>query len=145
MYSMEFLVDVVRYAKSRIILLKYLQQNVIDFAWIFFTNIVHDYSPIVKNLYCMLGVHAVESRSEEHTSELQSRFDLVCRLLLEKKRTWKYQRGAAQKITEAEAVDVAAVAVPCRPSWGSNHAVPLAVTRMPHKYLYATAEYSIMQ
>src|SRR5437868_11588269 len=29
---------------------------------------------------------AIESaRSEEHTSELQSRFDLVCRLLLEKK------------------------------------------------------------
>src|SRR5699024_11469440 len=26
---------------------------------------------------------AVNSRSEEHTSELQSRFDLVCRLLLE--------------------------------------------------------------
>src|SRR5699024_11987075 len=25
-----------------------------------------------------------KSRSEEHTSELQSRFDLVCRLLLEK-------------------------------------------------------------
>src|SRR5438067_3869744 len=29
---------------------------------------------------------AVERRSEEHTSELQSRFDLVCRLLLEKKK-----------------------------------------------------------
>src|SRR5437868_13075314 len=28
----------------------------------------------------------VPSRSEEHTSELQSRFDLVCRLLLEKKK-----------------------------------------------------------
>src|SRR5699024_1940424 len=28
---------------------------------------------------------AVNHRSEEHTSELQSRFDLVCRLLLEKK------------------------------------------------------------
>src|SRR5699024_12088140 len=28
-------------------------------------------------------------RSEEHTSELQSRFDLVCRLLLEKKKTSK--------------------------------------------------------
>src|SRR5699024_12710010 len=27
-----------------------------------------------------------ERRSEEHTSELQSRFDLVCRLLLEKKK-----------------------------------------------------------
>src|SRR2546428_2214076 len=29
---------------------------------------------------------AVEGRSEEHTSELQSRSDLVCRLLLEKKK-----------------------------------------------------------
>src|SRR5699024_11758100 len=28
----------------------------------------------------------VNFRSEEHTSELQSRFDLVCRLLLEKKK-----------------------------------------------------------
>src|SRR5207249_6674152 len=27
----------------------------------------------------------LKKRSEEHTSELQSRFDLVCRLLLEKK------------------------------------------------------------
>src|SRR5438067_5371058 len=27
-----------------------------------------------------------DGRSEEHTSELQSRFDLVCRLLLEKKK-----------------------------------------------------------
>src|SRR5207249_11248754 len=37
------------------------------------------------------GAHAIISadngmRSEEHTSELQSRFDLVCRLLLEKKK-----------------------------------------------------------
>src|SRR5699024_5657092 len=33
---------------------------------------------------------AVEvTRSEEHTSELQSRFDLVCRLLLEKKKNLK--------------------------------------------------------
>src|SRR5699024_11710984 len=29
-------------------------------------------------------------RSEEHTSELQSRFDLVCRLLLEKKKYKRY-------------------------------------------------------
>src|SRR5207249_5275749 len=28
----------------------------------------------------------ITDRSEEHTSELQSRFDLVCRLLLEKKK-----------------------------------------------------------
>src|SRR5699024_11515443 len=29
---------------------------------------------------------SLPGRSEEHTSELQSRFDLVCRLLLEKKK-----------------------------------------------------------
>src|SRR5207249_12292341 len=32
------------------------------------------------------GTAHVRWRSEEHTSELQSRFDLVCRLLLEKKK-----------------------------------------------------------
>src|SRR3989449_3082849 len=32
-------------------------------------------------------VHNIEKRSEEHTSELQSRLHLVCRLLLEKKKT----------------------------------------------------------
>ena len=31
-------------------------------------------------------------RSEEHTSELQSRFDLVCRLLLEKKKKKKHKK-----------------------------------------------------
>src|SRR5207249_8971999 len=31
-------------------------------------------------------------RSEEHTSELQSRFDLVCRLLLEKKNSHMWYR-----------------------------------------------------
>src|SRR5438067_9687758 len=31
----------------------------------------------------------ITARSEEHTSELQSRFDLVCRLLLEKKKKKK--------------------------------------------------------
>src|SRR5699024_12601824 len=31
------------------------------------------------------GQVRIKTRSEEHTSELQSRFDLVCRLLLEKK------------------------------------------------------------
>src|SRR5207249_6944247 len=34
-------------------------------------------------VYCSL--EELIERSEEHTSELQSRFDLVCRLLLEKK------------------------------------------------------------
>src|SRR5699024_11507770 len=35
-------------------------------------------------------------RSEEHTSELQSRFDLVCRLLLEKKKK-KHKRRHVHK------------------------------------------------
>src|SRR5699024_11827178 len=38
------------------------------------------------------------SRSEEHTSELQSRFDLVCRLLLEKKKKKKNYKLTANKI-----------------------------------------------
>ena len=37
----------------------------------------------VKKIYKMGEVEI--TRSEEHTSELQSRSDLVCRLLLEKK------------------------------------------------------------
>src|SRR5207249_9130554 len=35
------------------------------------------------------------TRSEEHTSELQSRFDLVCRLLLEKKK--KLSKNTCQR------------------------------------------------
>src|SRR5215204_7075185 len=34
--------------------------------------------------------HSAEPRSEEHTSELQSHSDLVCRLLLEKKKNKLY-------------------------------------------------------
>src|SRR2546429_1918362 len=39
----------------------------------------------------MSNVHLVaQNRSEEHTSELQSRLHLVCRLLLEKKKNRRY-------------------------------------------------------
>src|SRR5690554_7397571 len=45
----------------------------------------------VKNLGFKVGLHTAginpKARSEEHTSELQSRPHLVCRLLLEKKKT----------------------------------------------------------
>src|SRR5260221_8164993 len=37
------------------------------------------------------GIPTANTRSEEHTSELQSHSDLVCRLLLEKKKK-KYRR-----------------------------------------------------
>src|SRR5438034_8051712 len=36
------------------------------------------------------GAEDAAGRSEEHTSELQSHSDLVCRLLLEKKKNTKY-------------------------------------------------------
>src|SRR5438105_9987677 len=38
---------------------------------------------------CSPGSASARRRSEEHTSELQSRVDLVCRLLLEKKKKKK--------------------------------------------------------
>src|SRR5207249_11078773 len=44
--------------------------------------------PVIQVVASFPGCSARASRgrSEEHTSELQSRFDLVCRLLLEKKK-----------------------------------------------------------
>src|SRR3989440_619146 len=39
----------------------------------------------VSKFYLQSGTYLI-ARSEEHTSELQSRSDLVCRLLLEKKK-----------------------------------------------------------
>src|SRR5437868_13272351 len=48
---------------------------------------VDDDRPAVRDLELdLLRRQRAKDRSEEHTSELQSRFDLVCRLLLEKKK-----------------------------------------------------------
>src|SRR2546429_2649204 len=47
-----------------------------------------DYASGVKNV----ADYARRIRSEEHTSELQSRLHLVCRLLLEKKKTTKLSK-----------------------------------------------------
>src|SRR2546422_1616108 len=46
----------------------------------------------------------LDARSEEHTSELQSRLHLVCRLLLEKKKTYRPRcaaRGRARTSLES--------------------------------------------
>src|SRR5476649_3093436 len=49
------------------------------------------------------GVRAgLSIRSEEHTSELQSHSDLVCRLLLEKKKR-KHSHGRGRKYNETQA------------------------------------------
>src|SRR5438105_9913856 len=39
-----------------------------------------------KTIFQAVKPGSMDARSEEHTSELQSRVDLVCRLLLEKKK-----------------------------------------------------------
>src|SRR5699024_11334149 len=41
----------------------------------------------------LIAPPTMPARSEEHTSELQSRFDLVCRLLLEKKKKTHKRRA----------------------------------------------------
>src|SRR5437868_11863794 len=57
----------------------------------------HENSVFRLRVLSFLTLTRGNKRSEEHTSELQSRFDLVCRLLLEKKKkkeqTKKLQRS----------------------------------------------------
>src|SRR5260221_964598 len=43
-------------------------------------------------------------RSEEHTSELQSHSDLVCRLLLEKKKNWLFLISVAPPESECQTI-----------------------------------------
>src|SRR5437868_14118461 len=45
-----------------------------------------DWPRLAREAAVGLSGSALTNRSEEHTSELQSRFDFVCRLLLEKKK-----------------------------------------------------------
>src|SRR5699024_6288457 len=65
-----------------------------DLTGLFFST-KHEKCQSPQRLRCLCIMHRLPSqdlrlqhkhRSEEHTSELQSRFDLVCRLLLEKKK-----------------------------------------------------------
>src|SRR5436309_12679072 len=58
----------------------------------------------------MSKLHSVETqggggqRSEEHTSELQSRENLVCRLLLEKKKTLLFTAAICVIVNQVECV-----------------------------------------
>src|SRR5438067_9946716 len=52
-----------------------------DFSFVYVSQHISRSLPLGYALSAFWG-----GRSEEHTSELQSRFDLVCRLLLEKKK-----------------------------------------------------------
>src|SRR5207249_5717075 len=49
----------------------------------FIVNRVGDFGFLIALFLLIKHFGSLDFRSEEHTSELQSRFDLVCRLLLE--------------------------------------------------------------
>src|SRR5207249_5324849 len=51
------------------------------------------------------GSATPELRSEEHTSELQSRFELVCRLLLEKKKKLESFHHALRQLCTRSSVE----------------------------------------
>src|SRR6266481_7043047 len=54
-----------------------------------------EWEPREERLLLRLFPHVRAVRSEEHTSELQSQFHLVCRRLLEKKKPQDRPRGGA--------------------------------------------------
>src|SRR2546421_6719687 len=59
---------------------------------------------VITALLLLSLVFTLTTRSEEHTSELQSRSDLVCRLLLEKKKNKEIQRNLRTLIVERQAI-----------------------------------------
>src|SRR2546430_2850369 len=70
-----------------------------------YTLSLHDALPIFDQLPDPFGLKGIEAavsrlqralRSEEHTSELQSQSNLVCRLLLEKKKKQTKTLGSAK-------------------------------------------------
>src|SRR2546430_11316904 len=76
----------------------------------------------VERLDVELAVRRRVDRSEEHTSELQSQSNLVCRLLLEKKKKYKSHEA---RIYGAKAVDAP---------------LPHHVPKLPRRRLFAFAE-----
>src|SRR5690349_23871192 len=59
-----------------------------------------------ESAYLLIATTIVLGRSEEHTSELQSRRDLVCRLLLEKKKIYTNYNNNCFNITNRQTVNI---------------------------------------
>src|SRR5688572_31866166 len=55
---------------------------------------LEDHAGMSTAFQAQLISYVCEGRSEEHTSELQSQSNLVCRLLLEKKKSEEHVKGA---------------------------------------------------
>src|SRR5699024_11867754 len=78
--SLTFIINIINYLKNSFTsILVFITIKSSCFIFIFFQHF--------EVVFCIIlhFLNYIRSRSEEHTSELQSRFDLVCRLLLEKK------------------------------------------------------------
>src|SRR5256885_10839755 len=75
-----------------------------------------------------------EARSEEHTSELQSPCNLVCRLLLEKKKTTIENSSVAKDVssrTERSEVEGPAVGQPPRTKHDLRWSIAIAASVLP--------------
>src|SRR2546421_6121180 len=89
-----------RMAVGKVIMIEYavLPTRLIDAFFVSWNTGVND----VRQGLAPHALHLVhgnpQQRSEEHTSELQSRSDLVCRLLLEKKKNKIEQSDRQQRL-----------------------------------------------
>src|SRR6266704_2481858 len=68
---------------------------------------------------CSCWQQSGAARSEEHTSELQSRFDLVCRLLLEKKKN----AGGRARVVRVRVLDSEPRRRAARDEWDATPAL----------------------
>src|SRR2546430_6291787 len=79
--------------------------------------------------------HIYAARSEEHTSELQSQSNLVCRLLLEKKKTKSTTPSPLPSLPRVSSLDPIPSQLSSDPTTPTNppyHATPTTHWRPPH-------------
>src|SRR5438034_5196751 len=78
--------------KSTVVVMMFFSKRSSIHAGMKYVSYAQSSAPfLIIQMYPTTRMPRKTSRSEEHTSELQSHSDLVCRLLLEKKKTNKKQ------------------------------------------------------
>src|SRR6266513_778246 len=75
------------------------RSTLFPYTTLFRSDIERKFGNLTLTYAAQVHVAVVEVRSEEHTSELHSRFDLVCRLLLEKTNKNLAESSLGTKIT----------------------------------------------
>src|SRR5271165_7692461 len=71
------------------------RSTLFPYTTLFRSSGIGDATSFEQNVFDGLRACEQGGRSEEHTSELQSREKIVCRLLLEKKKTgWSHRRAS---------------------------------------------------